>query len=67
MKRVSFGLELAYELGIEFFEFWDCSWEKKNCNFSLIFSINTKQIVGFCVVDFPGYLLCYVPLILFLY
>lgn len=47
MKRLSIGLELAYELEIEFAECWDCSREKKHCNFILIFWINTKQIVGF--------------------
>ena len=67
MKRLIFGLELAYELEMEFFECWDFSWENNYCNFILIFLINTKQIVGFWVMVFPGYLLCYVPLILFLY
>jgi len=67
VKRLWFGLELAYELEIEFAEWWDCSIENKHCNFILIFWINTKQIVGFLVVAFPRHLLCYVPLILFLY
>ena len=47
MKRLIFGLELAYELEIEFVECWDCSRENKHCNFILISQINTKQIVGF--------------------
>ena len=42
MRRLSFGLELAYELEIEFVDSWDCSREKKHCNFILIFRINTK-------------------------
>jgi len=67
MKRIRFGLELAYELEIEFGECWDCSRENKNCNFILILRINTKQMVGFWGVAFLGYLLCYVPLILFFY
>jgi len=67
VKRLRFGLELAYELDIEFVKCWDCSKENKHCNFILIFQINTKQIVGFSAVAFPGYLLCYVPLIIFLF
>jgi len=67
VNNLIFGLELAYELDIEFVECWDFSRENKHCNFILIFQINTNKIVGFWVVAFPGYLLCYVPLILFLY
>ena len=47
MNWLRFGLELTYELEIEFAEYWDCSRENKHCNFILIFWINTKQIVGF--------------------
>ena len=47
MKRLSFGLEVSYELEIEFVKCWDCSRENKHCNFILIFRINIKQIVGF--------------------
>ena len=67
MKWLRFDLELAYELEIEFAECWDCSRENKHCNFILIFVINRKEIAGFGTVAFPGYLLCYVPWILFLY
>jgi len=34
---IIFGLELGYELEIEFVECWDCSRENKHCNFILIF------------------------------
>ena len=47
MNWLSFGLELAYELEIEFDECWDFSRENKHCIFIFIFLINTKQIVGF--------------------
>ena len=47
MNCLSFGLKLAYDLEIEFVQFWYCSRENKHCNFILIFWINTKQIVGF--------------------
>ena len=47
MNWLRFGLDLAYELDIEFAECWDCSRENKHCNFILILRINTKHIVGF--------------------
>jgi len=42
VKRLIFGLELAYELEIEFAECWDFSRENKHCKLILIFRINTK-------------------------
>jgi len=47
VKRLSFDLELGYELEFEYVECWDCSRENKHCNFILILWINRKQIVGF--------------------
>ena len=46
---------------------WDCSCKNKHCIIILDFWFNEIEIVGFWAVAFPRYLLCYVPLIIFLY